>query len=282
MSRTSARRKRPLNASTPAGAHRGDEVVRELLGRRARGPSRPSPNAAHVVADRVQEVRLADARRAVDEERVVGLAGQLGDRERGGVGEAVAVADDELVEGELRAERVLARAASRRPDSGVRSWAGAVAVAVGDELDLGSVAEHVRRGVAEVTAEAAVDPRADRRLGREHERARRRARRGRSGVEPELGGLRVDDASQLAADLLPDVGELRGVGRRDRPLRRGAATAGEEGPGGPGATALGTPSEDRSIGSEVAWTDRRVVPARSEDPRAAGSDPASGLPCAPP
>ena len=163
----------------------------------------------------------------------------------------------------------------------MRPVVGRRRVAVGDELDLGSVAEHVRRGVAEVTAEAAVDPRADRRLGREHEALAVELDRPQ-GVEPELGGLRVDDASQLAADLLPDVGELRGVGRRDRPLRRGAATAGEEGPGGPGATALGTPSEDRSIGSEVAWTDYRVVPARSEDPRAAGSDPASGLPCAPP
>jgi hypothetical protein len=39
---------------------------------------------------------------AADEERVVGEAGQLGDRERRGVGEPVAVADDELVEGEPR------------------------------------------------------------------------------------------------------------------------------------------------------------------------------------
>ena len=42
---------------------------------------------------------LAEPGRAVDEERVVGLAGLLGDGERGGVGEAVAVADHELLEG---------------------------------------------------------------------------------------------------------------------------------------------------------------------------------------
>ena len=39
--------------------------------------------------------------RAADEQRVVGLGGHLGDGQRGGVGEAVAVADHELVEGEL-------------------------------------------------------------------------------------------------------------------------------------------------------------------------------------
>ena len=52
----------------------------------------------------MQQVGLADAGRAVEEERVVGLAGQLGDGERGGVGEAVRVADDELLEGVLRVE----------------------------------------------------------------------------------------------------------------------------------------------------------------------------------
>ena len=44
---------------------------------------------------------LADPGRAADEQRVVGLGGHLGDGQRGGVGEAVAVADDELLEGEL-------------------------------------------------------------------------------------------------------------------------------------------------------------------------------------
>ena len=55
----------------------------------------------NVVADRVQEVRLAETRGPVEEERVVGLARALGDGERRGVGEAVGAADDELLEGEL-------------------------------------------------------------------------------------------------------------------------------------------------------------------------------------
>ena len=49
-------------------------------------------------------MRLAEAGRPADEQRVVGEAGQLGDGERGGVREAVAVADDELVEREARVE----------------------------------------------------------------------------------------------------------------------------------------------------------------------------------
>ena len=43
-----------------------------------------------VVADRVQQVGLAEAGVAVDEQRVVGLRRRLGDRDRGGVREAVA------------------------------------------------------------------------------------------------------------------------------------------------------------------------------------------------
>jgi hypothetical protein len=41
------------------------------------------------VADRVQQVRLAQPGLAVDEQRVVRLGRRLGDRDRGGVGEPV-------------------------------------------------------------------------------------------------------------------------------------------------------------------------------------------------
>ena len=54
--------------------------------------------------DRVQQVGLAQAGVAVDEQRVVGLGRRLGDRDGGGVGEPVAGADDEGVEGVLRVE----------------------------------------------------------------------------------------------------------------------------------------------------------------------------------
>ena len=86
-------------------AHRVDELARELLDRRV-AHLQTRAEALDVVADRVEQVRLADPGRAVQEERVVGVAGQLGDRERRGVREAVARADHELVEGVLRVQAV--------------------------------------------------------------------------------------------------------------------------------------------------------------------------------
>ena len=57
-----------------------------------------------VVPDGVHEVGLAEAHPAVDEERVVGLARDLGHRAGGGVGELVGVADHEGLEGVLGVE----------------------------------------------------------------------------------------------------------------------------------------------------------------------------------
>ena len=51
------------------------------------------------MADRMQQVRLAESRLAPDEQRVVRAGRSLGDRERGGAGEAVRVALDERREG---------------------------------------------------------------------------------------------------------------------------------------------------------------------------------------
>src|SRR5438270_12372264 len=68
-----------------------------------------------VVADRVQEVSLPDSRRPVDEERVVSLSGHLRDRERGGMREAIASADDETIERVSRLEdELLPKAFSSR------------------------------------------------------------------------------------------------------------------------------------------------------------------------
>ena len=63
-----------------------------------------------VVADGVEQVGLAEPGVAVDEERVVRLRRRLGDGDRGGMGEAVGLADDEVVE---RVLRVQARVAAR-------------------------------------------------------------------------------------------------------------------------------------------------------------------------
>ena len=60
--------------------------------------------ALHLVADGVHQVGLAHAHAAVEEERIVGLGGALGDGQRGGAGKLVAVADDEGVEGVARVE----------------------------------------------------------------------------------------------------------------------------------------------------------------------------------
>ncbi len=93
-----------LEAVDRAGAERGDEVVGERLGGRV-ADGGAAAEGEHVVADRVQEVGLAEPRRGVEEERVVGLARKLGDGEGGRVGEAVAVADDELLEAVAGVER---------------------------------------------------------------------------------------------------------------------------------------------------------------------------------
>ena len=104
------------------GAHGVDELARELLDRRV-AHAQPGSVAGDVVADRVQQVGLAEPRRTVQEERVVRLRRQLGDGERGGVGEAVAAADDELLERVLRVQRAwpeaaVWRRADRRPAAG--------------------------------------------------------------------------------------------------------------------------------------------------------------------
>ena len=59
-------------------ANRIDELVREPLGRQVRDGHR-GEQAAGLMADGVQQMRLAQAYPSVDEERVVGLRRQLGD-----------------------------------------------------------------------------------------------------------------------------------------------------------------------------------------------------------
>jgi hypothetical protein len=79
-------------------ADRVDELVREALGgeiEQAEG----RVEASDLVADRVEQVGLAQADTAVDEERVVGLRGQLGDGLAGRLGELIGVADHEGIEG---------------------------------------------------------------------------------------------------------------------------------------------------------------------------------------
>ncbi len=113
-SSTSTSRKRALKASVrpPPSASRNSLVNASPVVQRT---VRPGLWREQQGGDRAEQVGLADAGRAADEQRVVGLRGHLGDGQRGGVGEAVAVADDELVEGQLGvAERARARAVAWR------------------------------------------------------------------------------------------------------------------------------------------------------------------------
>ena len=92
-----------LEGERGRGAQRVDEVVHERLGRDVEDLA-PDVVLAHVVPDGVQQVRLAQATGAVDEERVVGAAGRLGHGLGGGVGQAVRRGGHEGLEGELRIE----------------------------------------------------------------------------------------------------------------------------------------------------------------------------------
>ena len=114
-SSTSTSRKRSRKRVGVAAADGLDELRRELLDGRV-ADAQAVAVALDVVADRVQQVRLAEPGRAVDEERVLGLGGQLRDGQRGRVGEPVAVADHELLEGVLRVEAV--RPPARRRERG--------------------------------------------------------------------------------------------------------------------------------------------------------------------
>ena len=93
----------PLEVGGLVVADAVDEVVRELLGVHVAHLD-VRVEAAGVVADGVEEVGLAQTGLAVDEERVVGLGRGLGDGDGRGIGEAVARADDEGVEGVLRVQ----------------------------------------------------------------------------------------------------------------------------------------------------------------------------------
>jgi len=77
------------------GAQGADEVAREVLDGGI-ADAQPVAVDLHVVADRLEEVGLSEPRRAVDEERVVGVSRHFRHRERRCVGEPIAVADHEL------------------------------------------------------------------------------------------------------------------------------------------------------------------------------------------
>ena len=92
-----------LEGLVAGGLQRRDELVGERLGGRV-ADAEARGVVAQVVGDRRQQVGLAQPRRAVEEERVVGLRRRLGDGQGGAVGEAVAGADHEALEGVVRVQ----------------------------------------------------------------------------------------------------------------------------------------------------------------------------------
>ena len=154
---------------------RGDELVRELLGRRV-DDLLARELGDDLVADRVHQVGLAEADPAVQEERVVGVPGSLGDRQAGRVSQPVGRADDEVGEGVARVE---ARRAAFAADPG-RLEPDLLAVGAGpgptgvpgpasvrgrlrrrrpdDELDLDAVAHDAGQRLGDQRPIAGVEP----------------------------------------------------------------------------------------------------------------------------
>ena len=94
-----------------------DDFVDELLRAHVEHPGVRLP-LADGMGDRLHQVGLAESRGAVDEERVVGLAGRFGRGVGRGRGQLVGLADDERVEGIALVERLRARV--HRRDHGRR------------------------------------------------------------------------------------------------------------------------------------------------------------------
>ena len=97
-----------LEALHVLDAQRRDEAVHELLGGEV-DDAGVGVGLPHLPGDRLHEVGLAEADAAVEEQRVEGdraaLGHALGDAARGGVGELVRLADDEVVEGAAPVDR---------------------------------------------------------------------------------------------------------------------------------------------------------------------------------
>ena len=194
---------------------RADELVGELLDGGV-ADLHPGLVAADVVADGVEQVGLAEARPAVDEERVVGVAGLLGHGQRRGVGEAVAAADDELLEGVLGDQGPLSAGAAppdraltvdpvpspRRTTSTVASGAEAaprLRPGAGPRSGHGPSADVVRRA---------------------HETAVSRTAGESQRLEPDVEGEVGHVGAKLFADAVPDRLQLFAL-RQQRPLPEG-------------------------------------------------------------
>ena len=263
ISRKSMSRNRRRNSSARPGVHEVDELVRELLGADVAHPD-VGEHPRRVVADGVQQVGLAQARVAVDEQRVVGAGRRLGDGDGRGVGEPVAVADDEAVEDVLGVQsRVRAgrragpRRTGRRPPrrrgrSAVARLAASSAVSTAVPVGLveleGQDGGLVARRPSPARRRGGGGPagdRAQRREGAGRRRAPTAAARTRA---PTRAGRRRAPRRRCARRRRGPGSAGPPRGGRPRPSTRDAGSAGPRPPG----------SGPASAGASSSWTATRM------------------------
>src|SRR3954451_2768877 len=224
-----------LEADRASFPHRLDEFARELLDGRVAN-MQTGAVALYVVSDGVQQVGLAEPGPAVDEERVVGLAGELGHGEGGSVAEAVSATDHELLEGVLRVEAALLHRSAVGRALEHRGLGGPVR---GHHPHGRALIEAPRRGAVQQREVALLDPGPDVLGGPDEKRAALQSGE-LQGVEPDVE-LEVRRLSpELFANVIPDLGELLAHGQT-RPSSRATCTGNMavEGLRGPRPTALG-------------------------------------------
>ncbi len=153
---------------------------------------------------------LADAGRAADEERVVGLGRHLRDGQRGRVGETVAVADHELLEGQLGVAEGPGSVRRRGWRRGGRTPADGIApglLGCFGQLQLPAGAERELDARLDRAAVALLDPSARVCGHRHHDRLLAQLERTQR-LQPDLVGGLVHRQRQLGLDVRPNLLEV--------------------------------------------------------------------------
>ena len=212
-----------LEIRHPVRPDGGDQLVGEFL----RGDvADPQARVAgqHFVPDGVEKVGLAQADAAVDEERVIAVAGAVRDGEAGGVGELVPRADDEPVEGVPAVERrVGPPVADRRILGGLEELRGGdrgrqrLLLPSHHDVDGDLLAELLAGRLLDLVDVVVLDPLLEELVRGGDEQDRPLARDETEGPEPGLENLLGHRSLQLAEDLFPHLG---GHGLGSRPGRR--------------------------------------------------------------
>jgi hypothetical protein len=163
-----------------------------------------------VLAHGLEQVRLAEAGAAVDEERVVRLRGRLRDRERRRVREPVRRADHERVERVLRVQALVGRARRRRrcrlwPIGGLRGRLLTLALLANLQSDRPLVTRELANRGLDEPEEVSLDPLA-REVVRDGQDDRLVGHLTTAHlVEPGAVGGVVERLLQPVGDLVPEV-----------------------------------------------------------------------------